>query len=78
MHKKLTDLGYPASRIHRMPDRAGAPRARLDLRFIGSHLALEVTATGSEVITEAFGVPETEDVRITDVARRPMPAAPTS
>ncbi|MFH9862890.1 hypothetical protein [Streptomyces sp. NPDC017202] len=78
MHEKLTDLDYPASRIHRMPDRAGAPRARLDLRFIGSHLALEVTATGSAVIIEAFGVPEAEDVRITDVKRRPMPAASTS
>ncbi|WP_189697837.1 hypothetical protein [Streptomyces chromofuscus] len=78
MHKKLTGLDYPASRIHQMPNHAGAPRARLDLRFIGSHLALEVTGTSSGVIIEAFGVPETEDVEITDVKRRPKLDGPTS
>ncbi|MEU8653575.1 hypothetical protein [Streptomyces sp. NPDC048737] len=78
MHKKLTDLDYPASRIHQMPNHAGAPRARLDLRFIDSHLALEVTGTSSGVIIEAFGAPETEDVKITDAKRRPTLDAPTS
>ncbi|MEV7996103.1 hypothetical protein AB0O67_30685 [Streptomyces sp. NPDC086077] len=78
MHKKLTGLDYPASRIHQMPNRAGAPRARLDLRFIGSHLALEATGTSSGVIIEAFGAPETEDVKITDVKRRPQLDAPMS
>lgn len=31
MHNRLTGLDYPASRIHRMPNHAGAPRARFDL-----------------------------------------------
>lgn len=78
MHKTLTGLDYPASRVHRMPDHAGAPRARLDLRMMGSHLALEVTRTTSGVIVEAFGAPETEDVKVTDVRRKPEPDAPAS
>ncbi|MFD5062717.1 hypothetical protein [Streptomyces sp. NPDC058394] len=78
MHKKLTGLDYPASRIHQMPNPAGAPRARLDLRMMGGHLALEVTSTTSGVIVEAFGAPETEDVKVTDVKRRPKLDAPTS
>ncbi|MGW0708121.1 hypothetical protein ACWD4G_19570 [Streptomyces sp. NPDC002643] len=78
MREKLTGLDYPATRIHRMPDHAGAPRARLDLRFMGGHLALEVTATSRGVIVEAFGAPETEDVRVTDVRRKPNLDAPTS
>ncbi|WP_370260013.1 hypothetical protein [Streptomyces sp. V4I8] len=71
IHTKLTELDYPASLIHRMPDYAGAPRARLDLRLMGGHLALEVTCTSSGVIVEAFGAPETEDVEVTDVKRKP-------
>ncbi|MFF3341898.1 hypothetical protein [Streptomyces flavidovirens] len=78
MRRKLTDLDYPASRIHRMPDHAGAPRARLDLRVLGSHLALEVTGTSSGVIVEAFGASETEDVKVTEVKRKPKLDAPTS
>jgi hypothetical protein len=78
MRKRLTTLDYPASRIHRMPNHAGAPRARLDLRFMGSHVALEVTGTGSGVIVETFGAPETEDVKVTDVQRKPDLDAPTS
>jgi hypothetical protein len=78
MHRTLTRLGYPASRIHRMPDRAGAPRARLDLRMMGGHLALEVTGAGSGVVVEAFGAPETEDVKVTEVKRKPEPDAPLS
>ncbi|WP_063804087.1 hypothetical protein [Streptomyces bungoensis] len=78
MHTTLTSMEYPASRIHRMPSHAGAPRARLDLRFIGSNLALEVTGTSSGVIVEAFGAPETEDVKVTDVKRKPKLDAPTS
>ncbi|MFD7443553.1 hypothetical protein [Streptomyces sp. NPDC059909] len=78
MHKKLTGLDYPASVIHAVPDHAGAPRARLDLRTMGSHLALEVTGTSSGVIVEAFGAPETEDVKVTNVKRKPKLDAPTS
>ncbi|MEV6178644.1 hypothetical protein [Streptomyces sp. NPDC052015] len=78
MQTKLTALDYPAARIHRMPDRAGAPRARLDLRVLGSHLALEVTGTANGVLVEAFGAPETEDVQVTDVRRMPQPDARTS
>ncbi|MFE4961352.1 hypothetical protein [Streptomyces sp. NPDC056660] len=78
MRKRLTDLDYPVSRIHQMPNQAGAPRARLDLRVIGSHLALEVTGASSRVTIDAFGVPETEDVNVTDVKRKPKLDAPTS
>jgi hypothetical protein len=77
MQSKLTALDYPAARIHRMPDRAGAPRARLDLRMLGSNLALEVTGTANGVLVEAFGAPETEDVKVTDVRRMPQPDART-
>ncbi|MEU0388443.1 hypothetical protein [Streptomyces chartreusis] len=76
--EKLTGLDYPASRIHRMPSHAGAPRARLDLRMMGSHLALEVTGTSRGLIVEAFGAPETEDVKVTDVERKPKLDAPMS
>lgn len=78
MRKKLTGLDYPASVIQAMPNHAGAPRARLDLRMMGGHLALEVTRTNSGVIVEAFGAPETEDVKVTDVKRKPQLDAPTS
>lgn len=73
MHKKLTELGYPAARIHRMPDHAGAPRARVDLRMMGGRLALEVTGTGSGVTVEAFGALETEDTNVAEVKRKPKP-----
>jgi hypothetical protein len=71
MVDKLTALGYPAARVHKMPEQAGSPHARLDLRTMGSRLALEITATGSGVVAEAFGVPEREDVNVTQVQRRP-------
>ncbi|MBW8793375.1 MAG: hypothetical protein JF597_07195 [Streptomyces sp.] len=78
MHERLTELDYPASRIHRMPNRSGALRARLDLRMMGSHLALEVTGVGDRVIVEAFGAPETEGTNVTDVNRKPKPGASPS
>ncbi|MFE1894868.1 hypothetical protein [Streptomyces yangpuensis] len=78
LRKQLTDLDYPASRIHRMPDHAGAPRIRVDLRTMGGRVALEVTGTGSGVVAEAFGAPETEDVKVTDVRRGAGPDAPAS
>ncbi|MFJ3717970.1 hypothetical protein [Streptomyces sp. NPDC090057] len=78
MRKRLMRLDYPASRIHRMPDHAGAPRARLDLRFMGGNLALEITGTSSGVIVEAFGAPESDDVKVADVRRKPKPDTPTS
>lgn len=71
MQKKLTDLGYPAPYIHRMPDHEGAPRARVDLRLMGSRLALEVTGTSSGVSAEAFGASEEEGVNMVDVNRKP-------
>ncbi|WP_407837482.1 hypothetical protein ACE1OC_15240 [Streptomyces sp. DSM 116496] len=71
MQKKLTELGYPAAYVHRMPDHAGAPRARVDLRLMGSRLALEVTGTGSGVSVEAFGASEEEGVSVADVRRKP-------
>ncbi|MEU1465001.1 hypothetical protein ABZ467_30745 [Streptomyces sp. NPDC005727] len=78
MHKKLTSLGYPASRIHQMPNRAGAPVARLDLRFMSDHLALEVTGARSGVTVEAFGASEMDNVKVTDVKRKPKPDEPRS
>ncbi|MFF1410974.1 hypothetical protein ACFVX6_14480 [Streptomyces sp. NPDC058289] len=78
MHKKLTELGYPAARIHRMPDHAGAPRARVDLRMMGGRLALEVTGTGSGVTVEAFGALETEETDVAGVKRKPKQGAPAS
>ncbi|MEU3448158.1 hypothetical protein AB0H29_13175 [Streptomyces thermolilacinus] len=74
MRERLTALGYPARVVHRMPDRAGAPRARVDLRFMGGHAVLEVTGTGTGVLVEPFGAPETEDVKVTDVRRTPPPS----
>ncbi|MEV7520620.1 hypothetical protein [Streptomyces sp. NPDC091371] len=76
MREKLEGLDYPAERIHRMPDHAGAPRARVDLRFMGGHLVLEVTGTGSGVTVEAFGASEEERVHATEVKRTPKPDAP--
>ncbi|MDD9378549.1 hypothetical protein M8Z33_18175 [Streptomyces sp. ZAF1911] len=73
MQKKLTELGYPAPRIHRMPDHAGAPRARVDLRMMGGRLALEVTGTGHGVTVEAFGASEEEGVNLVEVKRKPKP-----
>ncbi|MCJ0871198.1 hypothetical protein [Streptomyces sp. AP-93] len=78
MQKKLTDLGYPAAYIHRMPDHEGAPRARVDLRLLGSRLALEVTGTSSGVSAEAFGASEEEGVNVADVKRKPKQGAPAS
>jgi hypothetical protein len=69
MADTLTELGYPAARIHEMPEHSGFPRVRLDLRTMGSRLALEVTATGSGVVAEAFGMSELEDVHVTEVRR---------
>ncbi|MDX2935374.1 hypothetical protein [Streptomyces ipomoeae] len=66
LREKLTALDYPVSRIYSMPDRAGAPRARIDLRVSGGdHLALEVTGFHTMVMVEAFGAPE--GVSVTDV-----------
>ncbi|MCD0483466.1 hypothetical protein LO771_13920 [Streptacidiphilus sp. ASG 303] len=69
LQAELTGLDYPAERIHRMPQRLGEPRARIDLRFMGGNLALEVTATRDGAFVEPFGAPETEDVRVADVRR---------
>lgn len=73
MQKKLTDLDYTAAHVHRMPDHAGAPRVRIDLRMMGSRLALEVTGTSSGVTVEAFGAFEGEDVNVAEVKRKPKP-----
>ncbi len=71
LQKKLTSLDYPPSFINRMPDQGGSPRARIDLRFMGGRLVLDVTGTDRGVTAEPFGAPETEDVRITEVKRKP-------
>ncbi|MFI6421271.1 hypothetical protein ACIBG6_28160 [Streptomyces sp. NPDC050842] len=71
LRKKLAALDYPPSRIHRMPDHGGSPRARIDLRFMGNNLILEVTGTGDGVLVEPFGAPETMDVDVAEVKRKP-------
>ncbi|MGW6567271.1 hypothetical protein [Streptomyces sp. NPDC054975] len=76
MRNKLTSLNYPAARIHRMPDFAGEPVARIDLRVGAEHLALEVTDIGNGVMVEAFGAPE--DVSVTEVRLERQLDAPTS
>ncbi|MGW1667382.1 hypothetical protein [Streptomyces sp. NPDC002324] len=79
LRDKLTELGYPASRIHCMPDVfTDTPRARLDLRVDGGHLALDVTDYGANVIVEAFGAPASTGVSVTDVRRTPVVDRPTS
>ncbi|MFD9038587.1 hypothetical protein [Streptomyces bottropensis] len=79
MRDKLTELGYPASRIHRMPDVfSDTPRARLDLRVDGGHLALDVTDYGANVVVEAFGAPASTGVSVTDVRRTPIVDRPTA
>ncbi|MEU9996090.1 hypothetical protein [Streptomyces sp. NPDC050848] len=74
LRTKLTGLNYPAARIHRMPDFAGEPVARLDLRVGAEHLALQVTDIGSGVMVEAFGAPE--GVSVTEVRLEPLLDAP--
>lgn len=76
LHEKLTALDYPAARIHWMPDHAGVPRARIDLRVAGGdHLAVEVNGYNTFVTVEAFGAPE--GVSVTDVRRNPVLDPPT-
>ncbi|GHH88394.1 hypothetical protein [Streptomyces capitiformicae] len=76
LHEKLTALDYPAARIHRMPDYAGVPRARIDLRVAdGDHLAVEVNGYNTLVTVEAFGAPE--GVSVTDVRRNLVFDPPT-
>lgn len=70
--------GYRTDRIHKMPDLGGDPRARVDLRFMGSGLAVEVVGTGTGVIAEPFGAPEDESVSVTEVRRKPNLDAPSS
>ncbi|PIM67650.1 hypothetical protein CTU88_37485 [Streptomyces sp. JV178] len=75
LHAKLTELGYPASRIHRMPDFSGSPRARVDLRVSdGDRLAVQVTGTYLGAMIETFGAPKgvnVNKVRLKPVIDRP-------
>ncbi|WP_149826030.1 hypothetical protein [Streptomyces tailanensis] len=76
LHEKLTALDYPAARIHWMPEHAGVPRTRIDLRVAGGdHLAVEVNGYNTFVTVEAFGVPE--GVSVTDVRRNLVLDPPT-
>ncbi|MCU7821022.1 hypothetical protein [Kitasatospora sp. DSM 101779] len=77
MRDRLAGLDHPVSRIHRTADLAGAPRVRIDLRFMGDNLVLEVTGTADGVTVEPFAVPEREDVRVAAVRRAPRPGTPT-
>ncbi|SPF06596.1 hypothetical protein [Streptomyces sp. MA5143a] len=76
LRAKLIELGYPASRIHRMPDFSGSPRARVDLRVpAGDRLAVQVTGTYLGAMIETFGTPKgvgVTEVRLKPVIDRPM------
>ncbi|MEU2021410.1 hypothetical protein ABZ565_04480 [Streptomyces sp. NPDC016469] len=72
----LTALRYPGARIHRMPDFAGKPVSRLDLRVGADHLALEVTDIGHGVMVQAFGAPQ--GVSVTEVRLKRQLDRPTS
>ncbi|MEV7524899.1 hypothetical protein [Streptomyces sp. NPDC091371] len=76
MREKLTSLNYPAARIHRMPDFAGKPVARLDLRVGAEQLALEISSPYLGVMVEPFGAPD--GVSVTEVRLEPQLDAPTS
>jgi len=76
MRDRLTTLKYPGARIYRMPNFAGEPVARLDVRVGADHLALEVTDIGHGVMVRAFGAPQ--DVSVTDVRLKPQLDRPTS
>ncbi|MFE7598672.1 hypothetical protein [Streptomyces sp. NPDC057494] len=76
MRDRLTTLRYPGARIHRMPNFAGRPVARIDLRVGAEHLAVEVTDIGHSVMVEAFGAPH--DVSVTEVRLERVLARPTS
>ncbi|MFI9297012.1 hypothetical protein [Streptomyces gardneri] len=76
MRAGLTGLEYPGARIHRMPNFAGRPVVRLDLRVGAEHLALEVTDIGHGVMVEAFGAPQ--DWMVTDVRLKRQLDRPTS
>ncbi|MFE3073345.1 hypothetical protein [Streptomyces sp. NPDC059247] len=76
MRDRLTGLRYPGARIHRMPDFAGEPVARLDLRVGAEHLALEVTGIGHGIMVRAFGAPQ--DMSVTEVRLKPQLDRPTS
>ncbi|MFE5941862.1 hypothetical protein [Streptomyces sp. NPDC056480] len=76
MRDRLTILRYPGARIHRMPNFAGRPVARLDLRVGADRLALEVTDIGHGVMVRAFGVPR--HVSVTEVRLKQQLDRPTS
>ncbi|MET9480199.1 hypothetical protein [Streptomyces sp. NPDC006638] len=57
--RALNDLGYIDTRIHGLKRSGATTRFFLDLRFMGSGLALEGTADGTRTVVEGFGVPET-------------------
>ncbi|MFF5767436.1 hypothetical protein ACWD5B_14775 [Streptomyces tanashiensis] len=76
MRDRLTTLRYPGARIYRMPNFAGEPVARLDVRVGADHLALEVTDIGHGVMVRAFGAPQ--DVSVTEVRLKPQLDRPTS
>ncbi|MGW7435310.1 hypothetical protein [Streptomyces sp. NPDC054849] len=62
----LIELDYPGGRVHQMP---AGDTTRVDLRFMGGHVALEITGTGPTSKVTPFGAPEGEDVAITTDTR---------
>ncbi|MER8267152.1 hypothetical protein ACFYXN_01470 [Streptomyces griseus] len=78
LQQTIVAAGYRTDRIHEMPDLGGDPRARVDLRFMGSGLVVEVIGTGTGVIAEPFGAPVDESVSVTEVRRKPNLDAPSS
>ncbi|WP_237530883.1 hypothetical protein, partial [Streptomyces sp. SID3212] len=55
----LNDLGYIDTRIHGLQQSGATTRFFLDLRFMGSRLAVEGVAGGTRTVVEGFGVSET-------------------
>ncbi|MET9704081.1 hypothetical protein [Streptomyces griseus] len=78
LQRTIVAAGYRTDRIHEMPDLGGDPRARVDLRFMGSGLVVEVIGTGTGLIAEPFGAPVDESVSVTEVRRKPNLDAPSS
>ncbi|MFF2521407.1 hypothetical protein [Streptomyces liangshanensis] len=56
VRKVLNRLGYTDSRIHGLGRSGATTRFFVDLRFLGSRLALRGTAAGPRSVVEGFGV----------------------
>lgn len=58
IRKTLNALGYPDARIHGLERTGTTVRFFIDLRFMGGHLCLDGSVTGTRTVVEAFGTRE--------------------